>query len=514
MRYCLRQVRMGTQRLMGREPRPSEPEHAMPAQAEDVFKTIPLRLAGTTEEVVVGGRDKFPLLPVALAGVKTIGVIGWGSQGPAQAQNLRDALAGTGIVVKVGLRAGSSSFAKALACGFDQKNGTAGEMYAVIGEADLVLLLTADAAQAEDFRKIQAAMKPASTLGLSHGFLVGHMKNERAEFRRDINVVGVCPKGMGPSVRRLFEQGKEVNGAGINSSYAIHQDCTGTARNIALGWAVAIGSPYVFETTLEMEYRSDIFGERGVLLGAVWGSLEGLFSNFMFEQNATRGDAFAKSALSLTGPISQAISDGGLLGVASALAGTQDSAFYRAMQASYAAATPILAEIYNEVASGREIGSVIDSTARLEAYPMSKVDGAAMWRAGETARQGNIEVAIEPATAGIYLGVMMAQIDVLQRNGHGWSEICNETIIEAVDSLNPYMAARGVDYMIDNCSTTARLGARKWGPRFAQMVSGDVVPNAAKDVPADFRQWFQHHPVHQALKECMVLRPPVSISVQ
>ena len=181
----------------------------MPAQTSDVFKTIPLRLAGTTEEVVVGGRDKFPLLSAALAGVKTIGVIGWGSQGPAQAQNLRDALVGTGIVVKVGLRAGSSSFAKALDCGFDHKEGTAGEMYAVIGEADLLLLLTADAAQAEGFRKIQSAMKPGSTLGLSHGFLVGHMKNERVEFRRDINVVGVCPKGMGPSVRRLFEQGKE-----------------------------------------------------------------------------------------------------------------------------------------------------------------------------------------------------------------------------------------------------------------------------------------------------------------
>lgn len=505
---------MGTQRLMGREPRPSEPEHAMPAQTEDVFKTIPLRLAGTTEEVVVGGRDKFPLLPVALAGVKTIGVIGWGSQGPAQAQNLRDALAGTRIVVKVGLRAGSSSFAKALACGFDQKNGTAGEMYAVIGEADLVLLLTADAAQAEDFRKIQAAMKPASTLGLSHGFLVGHMKNERAEFRRDINVVGVCPKGMGPSVRRLFEQGKEVNGAGINSSYAIHQDCTGTARNIALGWAVAIGSPYVFETTLEMEYRSDIFGERGVLLGAVWGILEALFSNFMLDGNATRGDAFARSALSLTGPISKAISDGGLLGVVKSLAGDQDSAFYHNLNATYTAAKPILIEIYNEVASGREIGSVIDATNRIATYPMSKVDGAVMWRTGETARRGNVEVAVEPSTAGIYLGIMMAQIDVLKQNGHGWSEICNETIIEAVDSLNPYMAARGVDYMIDNCSTTARLGARKWGPRFAQMVSGDVVPRREKELPGDFRAWFLSHPVHQALSECMKLRPPVNISVQ
>jgi len=486
----------------------------MPTQHAEVFKTIPLNLAGTTEQVVVGGRDKFSLLPAALAGVKTIGVIGWGSQGPAQAQNLRDALVGTPITVKIGLRAGSASFALAEKAGFRAKDGTAGEMYEVIAEADLVLLLTADAAQAGSFEKIQAAMRPGSTLGLSHGFLIGHMKNVGAAFRPDINVIGVCPKGMGPSVRRLFEQGREINGAGINSSYAIEQDFTGTARNIALGWAVAIGSPYVFETTLEMEYRSDIFGERGVLLGAVWGSLEGLFSNFMFEQNATRGDAFAKSALSLTGPISQAISDGGLLGVASALAGTQDSAFYRAMQASYAAATPILAEIYNEVASGREIGSVIDSTARLEAYPMSKVDGALMWRTGESARQGNIAVAIEPTTAGVYLGIMMAQIDVLHKNGHGWSEICNETIIEAVDSLNPYMAARGVDYMIDNCSTTARLGARKWGPRFAQMVSGDVIPNAAKDASADFRRWFQHHPVHQALRECMVLRPPVSISVQ
>jgi len=145
---------------------------------------------------------------------------------------------------------------------------------------------------------------------------------------------------------------------------------------------------------------------------------------------------------------------------------------------------------------------------------MSKVDCAVMWHTGETARKGNIDVRIEPPTAGIYLGVMMAQIDVLQRNGHGWSEICNETIIEAVDSLNPYMAARGVDYMIDNCSTTARLGARKWGPRFAQMVSGDVVPNATKDVPADFRRWYLEHPVHQALAECMKLRPPVNIFVR
>src|SRR5260370_32976684 len=114
---------------------------------------------------------------------------------------------------------------------------------------------------------------------------------------------------------------------------------------------------------------------------------------------------------------------------------------------------------------------------------MSEGAGAGMGGTGETGGRGNLKGGVEPSTAGIYLGIMMAQIDVLQQNGHGWSEICNETIIEAVDSLNPYMAARGVDYMIDNCSTTARLGARQWGPRFAHMVSGHVGPHATDTEP-------------------------------
>jgi ketol-acid reductoisomerase len=77
--------------------------------------------------------------------------------------------------------------------------------------------------QSRLYPKLLAAMKPGSTLGLSHGFLLGVMKNEGVDFRPDINVVLVAPKGMGPSVRRLYEQGKEVNGAGINCSFAVHQ---------------------------------------------------------------------------------------------------------------------------------------------------------------------------------------------------------------------------------------------------------------------------------------------------
>src|SRR5271169_3391744 len=93
----------------------------------------------------------------------------------------------------------------------------------------------------------------ASETGLSHGFLLGHLKNVGEHFPRNVNVIAVCPKGMGPSVRRLYEQGREIDGAGINASFAIEQDVDGRATDYALGWAVAIGSPCTFQTTLESE---------------------------------------------------------------------------------------------------------------------------------------------------------------------------------------------------------------------------------------------------------------------
>src|SRR6476660_9120491 len=120
----------------------------------NVFDVETLDLEGHTEQIVRGGRHLFPLLPRAFEGIKQIGVIGWGSQGPAQAQNLRDSLEGTDIVVKVGLREGSSSIPDAEKVGFTRENGTLGEMYDVIHNSDLTLLLISDAAQAENYKGI------------------------------------------------------------------------------------------------------------------------------------------------------------------------------------------------------------------------------------------------------------------------------------------------------------------------------------------------------------------------
>ncbi|TME09929.1 MAG: ketol-acid reductoisomerase, partial [Chloroflexi bacterium] len=277
-----------------------------------IFDVETIELDGVRESFLRGGRHLFKLLPRAFGGVKQIGVIGWGSQGPAQAQNLRESLAGTDIKVAVGLREGSESFAEARAAGFSEPDGTLGEMFSVIRGSDLTVLLISDAAQANLHREVFAALRPGSTLGLSHGFLLGFLETIGQRFPAGVNVIAVCPKGMGPSVRRLYEQGREVNGAGINTSFAVEQDLDGRATDIALGWSVALGAPYTFKTTLKSEVVSDLFGERAILLGAVHGVVEALYQRYL-DEGASPAEAFTRACESLTGPIRETISRQGLI---------------------------------------------------------------------------------------------------------------------------------------------------------------------------------------------------------
>jgi ketol-acid reductoisomerase len=481
-----------------------------------IFTIEQLDLGKGAEQIVKGGRHLLPLLPKAFAGIQQIGVIGWGSQGPAQAQNLRDSLEGTGIKVKVGLRPGSGSAKEAEAAGFTNANGTLGEMFQVVKESDLVLLLISDAAQAELFGRVFEALKPGATLGLSHGFLLGHMKNVGARFPANINVVGVCPKGMGPSVRRLYVQGKQVNGAGINASFAVEQDVDGRATDIALGWSVALGSPYTFQTTLESEYKSDIFGERCILLGAVHGVIESLYRRFV-SQGMSREEAFKNSSESITGPISKTISKQGILAVYEGLDAAGKATFESAYAATYPAAREVIEEVYDEVSSGNEIRGVVLAGERLKKRAMGKIDGTETWKVGAGVREHRDgKTPVHPFTAGVYCATMMAQIDVLLAHEHPYSEVANESVIECVDSLNPYMHARGVSYMIDNCSTTARLGARRWAPRFDYNITQQAYVDLDEKKPVDTKlvDAFKSHEIHPVLAACARLRPTVDIFVE
>jgi ketol-acid reductoisomerase len=178
----------------------------------------------------------------------------------------------------------------------------------------------------------------------------------------------------------------------------------------------------------------------------------------------------------------------------------------------------VLEEIYDEVSSGNEIRSVVMAGERLKHRPMGKIDGTETWTVGEKVRSRRVEedIPLDPFTAGVYIATMMAQIDILVEHDHPLSEIANESVIESVDSLNPYMHARGVAYMVDNCSTTARLGSRKWAPRFDYVISEQAFVALDNKQPLDsgLIDRFKESDIHYVLSECAKLRPSVDIFVE
>ena len=297
----------------------------------------------------------------------------------------------------------------------------------------------------------------------------------------------------------------------------LEQDIDGRAIDQALGWAVAVGAPYIFKTTMGSEFRSDIFGERGILLGAVHGIVESLFRRYVMEGGMSEEQAFIDSVENITGPISKTISHHGIKAVYDQLDGEGKKIFERIYSHAYGPAFDILLEMCDEVSSCNEIRSVVMAGKRHSRFPMGKIDSTRMWQVGEKIRaeRPTTPPVVNPFTAGIYCATMMAQIDLLIEKGHCLSEVANESVIEAVDSLNPYMHYKGVAFMVDNCSTTARLGPRKWAPRFDYNLTQQALTAYDNGAPANaaLMDAFTNHKIHGVLAVCASLRPPVDIAV-
>jgi ketol-acid reductoisomerase len=186
---------------------------------------------------------------------KTCAVIGFGSQGRAQALNLRD----SGIAVVVGLHAGSKSRATATKAGFKVVSTAA-----AVRASDVVFLALADTKIPEIFaRDIAPHLRRGQTMLLAHGFAI-HYRTIVPP--KGIDVVMVAPKGLGPMVRREFMAGRGVPGL-----IAVHQDASGQARQTAVAWAKAIGCGRagVIATSFREETETDLFGEQAVLCGGV-----------------------------------------------------------------------------------------------------------------------------------------------------------------------------------------------------------------------------------------------------
>ncbi|AKP46271.1 ketol-acid reductoisomerase [Bacillus smithii] len=185
---------------------------------------------------------------------KKIAVIGYGSQGHAHAQNLRD----SGYQVVIGLRPGKS-WKQAEQDGFDVKT-----VRAASEEADLIMILLPDERQPEVYKnEIEPALSAGKSLVFAHGFNI-HFRQIVPP--KDVDVFLVAPKGPGHLVRRTYEEG-----AGVPALIGVHQDVTGDAKNLALAYAKGIGAARagVLETSFKEETETDLFGEQAVLCGGM-----------------------------------------------------------------------------------------------------------------------------------------------------------------------------------------------------------------------------------------------------
>jgi ketol-acid reductoisomerase len=192
--------------------------------------------------------------PSALKG-KTIAIFGYGSQGHAQAQNLRD----SGFNVMIGLDPTRASAQKAKADGMEVVTPAEAAK-----RADWIQILTPDETQGEFFEAdIRAGLTKGKVLGVSHGFSI-HFKTIVPP--KDVDVVMIAPKSPGHLVRRVYTEGR-----GVPALIAIQQDASGHAHELALAYAYGIGSTRagVLQTTFKEETESDLFGEQTVLCGGL-----------------------------------------------------------------------------------------------------------------------------------------------------------------------------------------------------------------------------------------------------
>lgn len=195
-----------------------------------------------------------------------VAIIGYGSQGRAQALNLRD----SGIEVIIGVRPGRSFEAAS------RDNFSVMPVSDAVREADVIAMLVPDETAAAIFRRdVLPVTRDHQTLLFAHGFNIHYGQILPPP---NMDVIMVAPKGVGPQVRRLYE-----SGSGVAALFAVHQDVSGHARETALAFAKALGSgrAVIMESTFADETETDLFGEQTVICGGVTSLMKAAFTTLV-----------------------------------------------------------------------------------------------------------------------------------------------------------------------------------------------------------------------------------------
>lgn len=338
-----------------------------------------IRFGDVEEDVVT--REEFSLEKAReVLADEVVAVLGYGVQGPAQSLNMRD----NGINVIVGQVPGRPSWDKAVRDGW-VPGKTLFPLEEAASRGTMIQYLVSDAGQMLTWPKIKPCLNKGDALYFSHGFGIVYNDQTGIVPPEYVDVIMVAPKGSGTSVRANF-----LNGSGINSSYAVHQDYTGHATERTLASGIAIGSGYLFPTTFKLEVYSDLTGERGILMGALAGVMEAQY-NVLRKHGHSPSEAFNETVEELTQSLIRLVAQNGMDWMYANCSTTAMVGAFDWRNRFRESVAPVFDELYERVVSGEETrivlkaNSVPDYREQLE-VDLHEMRDSEMWRAGSAVR--------------------------------------------------------------------------------------------------------------------------------
>ncbi|CAO3696941.1 unnamed protein product [Rhizopus stolonifer] len=310
----------------------------------------------------------------------TIAVLGYGPQGRGQALNLRD----NGVNVIIGQREGKT-YQQAIDEGWvPGKN-----LFPVLDAVDkgtVVMNLLSDAYQKEIWPQMKPLITPGKTLYFSHGFSIVYKDQTDIVPPEGVDVILVAPKGSGFTVRRLFQEGR-----GINSSFAVYQDASGKAKDRTVALGIGIGSGYMYETTFEKEVYSDLFGERGVLMGAIQGLFQAQYE-VLRANGHSPSEAFNETVEEATQSLYPLIGERGMDWMYSNCSTTAMRGALDWWKPFHKASKPVFEDLYRSVRDGTETARSLDRNSKADyreklEEELREIRESEIWRTGKTVRQ-------------------------------------------------------------------------------------------------------------------------------
>ncbi|MBT5734471.1 ketol-acid reductoisomerase [bacterium] len=333
---------------------------------------------GYKEEIIE--RSDFPIKKCkTILKNKVTTILGYGPQGRGQGLNMRD----QGFNVILGLRVGAS-WNKALEDGWVARENLF-EIEEATKKGDIIQFLLSDAGQIQAWPSVKSNLVEGDTLYFSHGFGIVFHSDTNIIPPKNVNVVLVAPKGSGLTVRNHFLEGR-----GINSSYAVFQDYDGSAKEIAISTAFAIGSGHLFETTFEKEVHSDLTGERCVLMGLIQGAFLAQYE-VLRENGHSPSEAYNETIEEALESLYPLVSEKGMDWMYSNCSTTAQRGALDWAPRFKNVIKPVINDCYEKVVSGEEAKISISSNSRDDYRKqlnkeLDEVNNQEMWLAGRELR--------------------------------------------------------------------------------------------------------------------------------